>query len=255
LAAFLAFGLVGPLLYRTSPEAMEVSKMFAAPSVQHPFGVDNYGRDALARAMQGLRVSLLIGLLTALLTTVLGLVFGVVAGYWRHADAAVSRVVDAMMVFPDVLLAIALLAAMGGGLWNVILALSFVYGSRAARLVRGLVLAARGNAYVEAARAIGCPTRRVILRHILPNVASGVIVNASYCFAYAVLAEAGLSFLGLGVPPPAPSLGNMIAEGQKYMRTAPWLVLCPGALIAMLVLAVNMLGDNLRDVLDPFYRK
>lgn len=251
LIALLLFCTVGPLLVERGPTDIDVGLMFASPSTANPFGGDNYGRDVFVRTMYGVRISLLIGLLTTTATTVLGVFLGVLAGFFDSLDAVIGRLIDSMMVFPDVLIAIVLLAVLGGGVANVVLALSFVYSSRTARLVRALVLGIKSTTYVEAARAVGCSSLWVILRHVLPNMISGLLVNATFVFAYAILAEAALSFLGLGPPPPTPTLGNMIAEGQRYLRTAPWLVLFPGMLIASAVLSINVLGDRIRDKADP----
>jgi peptide/nickel transport system permease protein len=202
----------------------------------------------------GARLSLLVGVAVVALSFVLGLGCGLTAGYYRRLDNVVMRVMDGLMAFPAIILAIALMASLGPSVLNVIVAIGVVYAPRVARIVRGSVLVIRETAYVEAARALGASDVVVIARHVLPNCLSPVIVQASFVFAAAVLTEAALSFLGVGVPPYVPSWGNILAEGRLYLQQAPWLVLYPGAAIMLTIFGLNLLGDGLRDLLDPRLR-
>jgi peptide/nickel transport system permease protein len=192
-----------------------------------------------------------VGFSVAVLSSLVGVVFGLAAGFFRPLDSPISRVVDAMMAFPDILLAIALVAALGGSVLNVIIALSIVYTPRVARIVRASTLVIRELTYVEAARALGVSTWRILTSHVLRNIVSPLIVQATFVFAYAMLAEAGLSFLGVGVDPSTPTWGTMINEGRKYVATAGWMILFPGIAITLSVLALQIVGDGLRDALDP----
>src|SRR4029079_10012325 len=232
-----------------------VSQRLSQPSSSHLFGTDELGRDLFARIAFGGRYSLTIALLTALGSVVSGTLFGLVAGFFRRLDAPVMRVVDAMMSFPDILLAIALVAVLGASMSNVILALAIVYPPRVARVVRASTLVVRELLFIEAARALGIATCRILLIHILQNIASPILVQATFIFAYAVLAEAGLSFLGVGVPPDLPTWGTMIASGQQFAHQAIWLVVFPGVAIVLSALSLQMVGDGFRDLLDPKLRK
>jgi peptide/nickel transport system permease protein len=227
---------------------------FLAPNETFWFGTDRFGRDILSRTLHGAAVSLRIGLGVALLTALVGGAIGAVAGFWRAADGPLMRLMDALMAFPAVLLAIALAAALGPSELNVILALSIAYAPRTARVMRAGVLVVREFPFVEGAQAIGASPARVLLRHILPNAMAPLVVQQTYVFALAILAEAVLSFLGVGPPPPTPTLGGIIAEGRDYIQEAPWICIVPGAAIAMTVLGLNLMGDGLRDALDPRLR-
>jgi peptide/nickel transport system permease protein len=251
VSGVIVLALVGPAL--TGYDAAQVDPMnrLLPPSSRHWIGTDTFGRDVLTRMLYGARVSLLVGLATMLLTTMLGAFLGLVAGYIHAADGPIMRVMDGFMAFPSLLLAIAIMAALGARTENVIAALSVVYLPRVARLVRGQVLVIRELMYVEAARAMGAHALRIIFRHILPNSTSPLIVQGSFTFALAVIAEASLSFLGAGVPPEVPAWGNMLQDGVRVMAVAPWLSVMPGLAIAVTVLGLNLLGDGLRDCLDP----
>jgi peptide/nickel transport system permease protein len=201
--------------------------------------------------LYGSRVSLEIGFYTVVLTALVGTVVGAVAGYFRRLDELLMRIMDALMAFPTILLAIAITAALGPSKFNVVVALAVVYIPRTARIVRGSVLVVREMDYVQAARTVGAGHARILARHILPNCMAPLIVQLTFVFAYAVIAEAVLSFLGMGPPPPAPTWGNIIAEGRDFIREAYWITLFPGLAIAITVLGLNLLGDGLRDVFDP----
>ncbi len=244
-------GVFGP--YFTGYDVLKVDPMnrLLPPSSSHPLGTDGFGRDMLTRVLFGARISLLVGLATTFCTTILGAVVGLVAGYFERVDGPIMRVMDGFMAFPSILLAIAIMASLGPSTENVIAALTVVYLPRIARLVRGQVLVVRELPYVEAALASGARPWRIIFHHILPNSVSPLIVQASFTFAFAVIVEASLSYLGAGVPPEIPTWGNMLQEGVPLMAAAPWMSVFPGLAIATTVLGLNLLGDGLRDCLDP----
>ncbi|MBI3636471.1 MAG: ABC transporter permease [Candidatus Rokubacteria bacterium] len=246
-------GVLAPLIAR-DPSRMDVATRLAAPSAFHWFGTDDVGRDVYSRVVYGARLSLVVGLWVVALAFLAGVAVGLVAGYYRRLDNPLMRVMDGLMAFPAIVLAIALMASLGPSVANVIVALSVVYAPRVARLVRGSVLVLRETPYVEAARALGVSDAAILVRHILPNTLSPVIVQSSFTFAAAVLSEAALSFLGVGVPPFVPSWGNVLAEGRLYMQQAPWLVLYPGAAIMLTIFGLNLVGDGIRDALDPKVR-
>lgn len=214
-------------------------------------GADAFGRDVASRLLYAGQVSLTIGLGVAIISSIIGISIGLVAGFFRKLDAPMSRLIDAMMAFPDILLAIALVAILGGSMVNVIIALSIVYAPRIARIVRASTLVIRELPYVEAAQALGSSTWTIMTTHVLRNILSPIIVQATFIFAYAMLAEAGLSFLGVGVDPSTPTWGTMINEGRQYIDQAAFLILFPGLAISISVLALQLVGDGLRDALDP----
>ncbi|MDN3714143.1 ABC transporter permease [Paracoccus cavernae] len=214
-------------------------------------GTDAFGRDVLSRILFAGRVSLTIGVGVAVLATAAGIVLGMLGGYFRALDAPISRLIDAMMAFPDILLAISLVAIFGGSVSNVIIALSIVYTPRIARIVRAATLVIRELPFVEAARALGSSTVTIMRQHILRNIVSPVVVQATFIFAYSMLAEAGLSFLGVGVNPSVPTWGTMINEGRQTLDQAFYLIVFPGLAISLAVLSLQMIGDGLRDALDP----
>ena len=238
-----------------SPTLLDPGIRLTPPNAAHILGTDNFGRDVFSRTVYGTRLSLQVGLLVSLFTVFLGLVIGLSAGYFRKVDSPLMRIMDGFMAFPSVILAVAIMAAIGPRVENVIFALTVVYTPRLARVVRSVVLTVRELQYVEAARTIGAQTHRILLRHILPNCRSPLIVQSTFIFAEAVLAEAGLSFLGVGTPPEIPSWGNMLGEARAYLATAPWTMLAPGAALMIGVLGLNLLGDGIRDLLDPRLRK
>lgn len=261
LAATLALTLVvlvsvlaGPLT-GFDPNETEIALRLNKPSADHLLGTDELGRDLFARIAFGGRYSLTIALLTACGSVLGGTVLGLLAGYFKRLDAPVMRLVDAMMSFPDILLAIALVGILGPSMLNVVLALVLVYTPRVARVVRASTLVVRELLFVEAARAVGLSTARILSRHVLPNLLSPILVQASFIFAYAILAEAALSFLGVGVPPDIPTWGTMVAGSQQYAHQALWIVLFPGLAIIITALSLQLLGDGIRDLLDPRLRK
>jgi peptide/nickel transport system permease protein len=255
LGAIVLLALGAPWLAGADPNDTAVLQRLKAPGAEHLLGTDELGRDVYARIVHGARYSLAIAALTALGAVLGGTALGLAAGFFRRLDAPLMRLVDAMMAFPDILLAIALVAILGPSLVNVVLALVLVYTPRVARVVRASTLVLRELLFVEAVRALGVRTSRILWRHILPNLMSPILVQASFIFAYAILAEAGLSFLGVGVPPELPTWGTMVAGGQAYAHQAFWVVLFPGLAIVFTALSLQVLGDGVRDLLDPKLQK
>ncbi len=252
-AAFLV-ALLAPLLTRHNPMELNVAARLRAPSAVHPFGTDSFGRDVFSRVVYGARLSILVGALSVAVATLGGGLVGLVAGFYPRLDGVLMRVMDGIMAFPNIVLAIALMASLGPSVLNVIAALGFVYMPRVARVVRSGVLVVRESLHVEAARALGAGDARILRLNILPNCLSPLIVQATFVFAYAVLGEAALSFLGVGVPPYISSWGNILSEGRQFITQAPWITLFPGAAIMLTVLGLNVMGDGLRDALDPRLR-
>ncbi len=250
LALMLLLALIAPLIAR-DPLDLEPSRRLLPPSGEYRFGTDALGRDVFALTVYGARVSLVIGFAAALGTSIIGLLIGLVAGYSRRLDGAIMRLMDALMAIPSILLAIALVSLTRGGLTVVIVAIVIPGIPRAVRLVRSVVLRTREEPYVEAALAGGARVTKVLLRHILPSTVSPMVVLTTYLCASAILTESGLSFLGAGIPPEIPSWGNQIATSRLFLGIAPWTIFAPGIFLAATVLAVNLLGDGLRDFLDP----
>jgi peptide/nickel transport system permease protein len=251
LVAILA-AAVGPVLSPYDPTSQELSRRLERPSVSHPFGLDELGRDILSRLLSGARISLLVGLTVVSVSSVVGMLLGSIAGYFGGVvDDVISRAVDVLMAFPGILLAIALVAVLGPSLTNVVIALSVIGWVGYARLVRSQALRAREFEFVQAARALGAGSPRIVLGHILPTALPAVVVQATLGMAGAIIAEASLSFLGLGVQPPTPSWGTMLDAGRSHLFDAPHLTIFPGLAIASLVLGFNFLGDGLRDRVDP----
>ncbi|HZS34235.1 MAG TPA: ABC transporter permease [Methylomirabilota bacterium] len=251
---FLLAALLADQVATHVPTRLHPAQRLRPPSRANLLGTDEFGRDVYSLVVHGSRVSLLVGGVTMVLTSVAGTLIGLVAGYYRRLDLFVMRVMDGLMAFPAILLAIAFMAARGPGVWNVILALSLVYMPRTALLVRSTVLSLRELDYVQAARALGRRDLAIALRHILPNCMAPLLVQGTFIFAYAVLAEAILGFLGVGVPPYVPSWGNVIASGKNVIREAFWVSLFPGITLTVAGLSLNLLGDGLRDTLDPRLR-
>jgi peptide/nickel transport system permease protein len=243
-----------PLLTRYDPVALDTKHALLSMSLQHPFGTDELGRDVFARVLYGARISLRVGGLSTLFTAVLGVLLGLLAGYYKPVDMVVSRLVDGLMIFPGLILGIMLMAALGPAESNVILAMTILYTPRIIRVVRGSVLELKSMDFVDAARVVGAGDLRILFGHILSNAYAPLIVQVTFGFAWAILTESGMSFLGLGTPPPAPSWGNIIADGRDFIRSAPWLMLFPGAMISLAVIGLNFIGDGLRDLLDPRLR-
>ena len=242
---------LAPWLHTVDPVDLNPAQRLKAPGAAHWFGTDMYGRDSYSRVVYGGRISLFVGLVVAGLTSVLGLAIGVASGYFRRLDGVIMRVMDGIMALPDLLLAISFVALTNASVRNVVIALLIPQTPRVVRLVRGVVLSLREQPFVEASIALGAGAARTAVRHILPNTLAPLIVQGTYVCASAVLIEAGLSFLGAGTPPEIPSWGNIMAEARSYVRVAFWLLLFPGLFLATTVLSINLLGDGLRDLLDP----
>ncbi len=243
--------ILAPVLAPYAPNKLSIVNKLKPPSAAHLFGTDEFGRDIFSRAIYAGRISLMVSLGVVALSTVLGIILGVTAGVFPRLDTPISRLLDAMMSFPDILLAIALVAALGPSLITVIIALGITYAPRLARIVRGSTLVLREMPYIEAAVTLGLPTWRVLSRHLLLNLASPILVQATFVFASAMLAEASLSFLGVGVSTDMPTWGTMLASGREFMNNAPWLMIFPGLAIVFSVLSLQLLGDGLRDLVDP----
>ena len=252
LLAALVVAVLAPLLAPYDPLKQDLGHTLAAPSRVHLLGTDNVGRDVLARVIWGTRVSLVAGFVSVAIALVAGGVVGLAAGYaGGRVDGVLMRAMDAVLSFPPLVLALALGAVLGAGLTGVVIALGVVYTPTFARLTRGQVLAITAREYVHAARALGAPGWRIALTHVLPNALTPLAVQASLSVAFAILAEASLSFLGLGVQPPAASWGSMINAGRGYLQQAPWIVFGPGAALFITVVGLNFVGDAVRDALDP----
>ena len=251
LLLVVVVALLAPLLTAYDPIKVDPRSMLAEPSAVHLFGTDHFGRDLYTRVLFGTRISLRIGTIVTLLTGVLGAVIGLASGYFRRLDGPIMRLMDVLMAFPAILLAIGVMAVLGTGEINAIIALIIVYTPRCARIVRASTLTVKTREYVQAARVLGALEGRIIFRHIFPNCLSPLIVQLVFVFAYAIVAEAALSFIGVGTPPPTPSLGNILSEGRNYLAVAPWATIAPGVAISVTVLSLNLAGDGLRDILDP----
>jgi len=256
LLAVIVLAAVAPVLFtRANPEQVDIVSRLAPPSRGHPLGTDNIGRDLLARLVYGSRVSLLVALISVGGAVLIGVTLGLLAGYYgRWAEAGIMRGVDVFLAFPAILLALALIAVLGAGVPSVIIALVLVFWTQYARVVHGATLAEREKNYVEAARAIGAGDGRILVRHILPNIISPIIILATLGMGTAVVAESTLSFLGMGVQPPTPSWGWTLAFGTRYLRDAPHIATFSGLVIMATVLGFNLLGDGIRDLLDPKFR-
>jgi peptide/nickel transport system permease protein len=252
LALAILVALFAPLVSPDDPLRQDLLNTLKPPSAANPLGTDNLGRDVLTRVIWGTRVSLIAGFASVGIAVLAGSLLGLAAGFaGGRADGAIMRLMDAVLSFPPLVLALALGAVIGAGLTGVVVALGVVYTPTFARLMRGQVLTVRTREYVEAARALGAPGWTIARRHVLPNVAAPIVVQASLSIAFAILAEASLSFLGLGVRPPEPSWGGMINQGRGYLQQAPWIVFGPGAALFVTVLGLNFVGDAVRDSLDP----
>ncbi|MGF9800953.1 ABC transporter permease [Brevibacillus agri] len=247
--------LLAPLLTSYDPLEMKVQDRLKPPGADHWFGTDEFGRDIFSRVVYGSRISMCVGFSVVLVTSALGLVFGLYSAYYRRLDNVLMRINDGLMAFPAILLAIAIMAALGPKMSNVIIALSVVYTPAVARAVRSAAITVREQTYIEAIRALGGKSWRIIWLHIAPNCLSPLIVQATFIFAYAVIIEASLSFLGAGTPPPEPSWGNILNDGRTLMKQAWWMTVFPGIAIMVTVLGLNLLGDGLRDLLDPHTNK
>lgn len=251
LAILLFLTIFAPVLTEYNPVRNNARNRLQGPSQEHLLGTDQYGRDVFTRILYGLRSSIEIGLSVVILTIIFGGIVGIAAGYYSGLDKIIMRILDAMMAFPGIIIAISLAAIWGAGKLNIIFALSFAYFPKMARIVRSAVISIKDLEYVESARAAGANDFRIIFKYILRNSASPIMVQATFNFALAILDEAALSFLGVGIMPPAPSLGSMITDARTYMVVAPWMIFAPGIMIILAVLSLNLLGDGLRDLLDP----
>jgi peptide/nickel transport system permease protein len=251
LVVLITLSAAAPLIAGFDPVALDVAHRLRPPSAVHWFGTDNYGRDVLSRTLYGGRISLVVGICAAVLSSVIGTCIGLAAGMFRGADAALMRVMDGVMAIPAILLAVAMMTLSRPGVLSVVVAITVPEVPRVARLVRSVVLVIREQPYVQAARAIGTRLPRLLWRHILPNAMTPIIVQATYVCASAVLLEAYLGFLGVGIPPETPSWGNIISDGRTYVQLAIWIILFPGAFLGTMVMAINILGDGVRDLLDP----
>ena len=251
IIVLLVLAALAAPLFAGDPMTMDPSRRLQAPSAQYWLGTDQLGRDVFARVIYGTRVSLQVGLLVAIAAVAVGTLIGLIAGYFRWADAVLTRLMDGFMAIPSILLAIAMVALLGGSIFIVILAIMLPEIQRVTRLVRSVVLSVRDMPYVEAARAGGTRLHTILGRHILPSTIAPLIVQGTYICAAAILLEAALSFLGAGVPPETPTWGSMIAQSRSFLTRAPWTVFAPGLALAVVVLSVNLFGDGLRDYLDP----
>jgi peptide/nickel transport system permease protein len=251
LLLLIVMAVFAPAIATADPLKIAPVNRLRPPSDRWWFGTDQFGRDVFARTIWGARVSLIVGLSVAAIASVLGLALGLACGYFRRLDGLAMRVMDGLMAIPSILLAIALITLTRPGLGIVIVAIIIPEVPRIVRLVRSVVLSIRAQPYIESAIAGGTRNLKLLLRHVLPNTLAPLIVQSTYVCASAMLIEAGLSFLGAGVPPEVPSWGNIIAQGRTFFQIAPWTILIPGAFLAVTVLAVNLLGDGLRDRLDP----
>ncbi len=251
LSIILAIAIFAPLLWTVDPTALAPAKRTRFPSEQYWFGTDMLGRDVYSRVLYGARISLIVGFSVATLASVLGMLVGVCSGFIRWLDAIIMRVIDGMMSIPGILLAIALMALTRASVQTVVIAITVAEVPRVSRLVRGVVLSLREQPYVEAAIASGTRVPKIIFKHILPNTMAPIIVQATFICASAMLTEATLSFIGAGTPPTIPSWGNIMAEGRALWQVKPYIVFFPAIFLSVTVLAVNLLGDGLRDALDP----
>jgi ABC-type dipeptide/oligopeptide/nickel transport system permease subunit len=255
LATLILMAVAAPLLTAYDPVAQELGRALERPSVSHPFGTDHLGRDILSRILHGARISLFIGVMGVALGLIVGVPLGLVSGYFGGwVDIIVQRIADVMLAFPAILLALSLVAVLGVGLQNVIIAVGISVVPIFIRLARGSVLSIREQTYVEAARALGGTDLRIIRSHVLPNSLAPLIVQATLSVGITILIAAGLGFLGLGVQPPTPEWGSMLGEGRQYIFNASYMATFPGVAIAISVLAFNLVGDGLRDALDPHMR-
>ena len=252
LIVLYGFAFVGPVIYRADPEAINFANQLAGPSIAHPLGTDETGRDVMIRLMQGGRVSLMVGTFAVLVALLVGVTVGSLAGFYlRWVDTLLMRLTDGVLAIPTFFVVLCALTFFGPSLINIIVVIGLTSWMGLARLVRGEILSVRQEVYVEAARALGARDVLILLRHVLPQIVPTMIVNATLGVASAILAESALSFLGVGVQPPAASWGNMLSNAQNYMYNAPQLAIYPGAMILLTVLCFNIVGDGLRDATDP----
>ena len=250
LLIIVVFALFAPLLTKYNPTDIYMNNRLSKLNWECPMGTDEFGRSIFSRVIYGSRISLTVGLIVVIVTGVLGTFMGLIAGYYSFLDKFIMLIMDGLMAFPAILLGIALAAATRASQWNVVIALSIVYIPRTVRVVRSSVLQNKEMAYIKAAKAIGAKDIRILWKHLLPNAFSSLVVQQTFIFAYAILAEAGLSFIGVGIPPPAPSWGNIMTEGRNYLQVAPWISFFPGLFLFMTVLSLTIVGDAVRDIFD-----
>lgn len=255
LLTIVLLAIFAPWVAPYDPQYIDPSIRLQEPSREHRFGTDDFGRDVLSRVIYGARASLPIGIGVTILAAFIGSMLGLFSGYYNRLDSPIMRVMDGLMAFPSILLAIAIVAARGPSSQNVFVALTVVYVPIVARLVRGTTLVLRRQQYVESARSIGLRDYAILFRYIFMNSLSPLIVQCTFVIAFAIISEASLSFLGAGVPPETPSWGNMMRDGQKFIQSAWWMAMCPGIALFITVLSLNLLGDGLRDALDPRARE
>lgn len=252
----ILLGIFGRVAAPYDPNAIDMSARFLPPTVEHPLGTDDFGRDTLSRIMYGARISLQVGIIAVGIAATVGSLLGLLAGYGnRLLDEVIMRSMDVLFAFPAILLAIAILAALGKGVANAMIAIGVVYIPIFARIARGEVLSIRNEEFIEAAEASGAGHARILFKHILPNAMGPLIVETSLSLAFAILAEAALSFFGLGTQPPDPSWGRMLSEGRAYFQQSIWMGFFPGLAIMLTVMGFNFLGDGLRDAMDPRQRE
>lgn len=255
IGILIILAIFGPTLAPHDPNEMRFTAAFLPPTLEHPLGTDDFGRDTLSRIMHGARISLLVGVISVGIAVTVGTTLGMLAGYGnRYVDEAIMRTMDVLFAFPTILLALAIMAVLGKGVVNAMIALGIVYIPIFARIARSSVLSVKNSEFVEAARALGARDNRILSRHIFPNILAPLIVETSLSLSFAILAEASLSFFGLGTQPPDPSWGRMLSEGRDFFRQSAWMGIFPGLAIMLSVMGFNFLGDGLRDVLDPRLR-
>ena len=252
IVLFLA--IFAPIITKFDPVKIDTNNSLQPVSSSHYFGTDELGRDVFSRVIHGSRISLYVGFFAAIVSGIIGMVLGLFAGYYPKFDNVISRFVDGLLVFPGLIMAILIVSALGPSINNVIIAMVTLYTPQIIRVVRGSVVSIKNEDYIDAARVAGASDMRIIFIHILPNSLAPLIVQVTFGFAWAILVEAGISFLGLGMPPPNPSWGNIISDGRNFVYTAPWIMFFPGIAISLAVMGLNFIGDGLRDLTDSRIR-